>query len=217
MTYLYKPEEKVHDLFVHNPNISFVTFEDIEYSRETMFNLKLKNPFTEAERDRSISYLGINPNCFVEKITKEDLYKDRVKSFMIDYNNMVSLTISPICAIIKSINGEKIFYGKESVVGVDSRAAYGVNNNLEAYLMSRRNYFNDFDYTFEIVHNWDNVFENVHKYYYFKNDMIEGQNTGAGSVTGWITFDELSSIIGKDYLQYNVINLQTSFRLKKDI
>ena len=214
--YKYEIPEEVSKCFSNN--ITEVLYKGNLYRRDLCYFLHQQGVLEEDIIDKYlIEYKDIIRNDFKEVFSKNDIFNNTLKQFSEQLKKYLSTTLLTdddiyLITVFTSTYNNFIFSidkdGK--IFKVTDNCAYGINSDIEKFLKNKQQNISDFKYTFQKV-KFHQIFEEVFKWYYYKEDFENSSNSGAGTLTGWLTEEEVKPRAQNHIL----IKLNQNFRLKK--
>jgi len=220
-TFKYNVPEKVQHLFL-DPLLLELQYDNRTYIKSIYLNIKKMGVLSEDTVEALMIQHGtVKEEDFTEVITQEDNFEKRyailhqnIENYKEDENreplilNIYNTNYSSMTYLIRRI-------GKEFLITkIDTNAEEGINNNLKSHLKNKSKNLTD-NWTFDIVRLTDLDFdpiEPIYKYYYYDKNFKHNSNTGAGTITGWITHQEMHFRTRNK----SVIQLNKTIRLIKE-
>lgn len=199
----YKIPQKVSDIFLH-VDITSAVYQNREYFKNSFKIIELVN-----SNEMEIA-------CQCEGIYKEDFSlfvpKDKKVEILIDelIEEIDQLSNRDHIIVLTSIYRNDIFLKKtnEEVCEINNNAQEGISNNVKSFL---KNKFKDNEFKWKIIPLLYEDLESVHKFYYYNEDFIINKGTGAGTLTGWLTSDEIQNRAKNN----KILTLNQNYRLTK--
>lgn len=208
----YVLPEKVTHLFLDN-KISGVTYGNY-YNRLLSRELEIEGEISEdAMIDYLSNYVNLSRDDFHEVITKEDTFKIELDKLIDAVENVhESLGNDDIVATLITIYSSyrPVMYFKKTdvICAINDNCQTGINNNLRSHLKNKLQ-GNEFAWAIsDLV--YDDL-QKVYKFYYYDDNYRYNGSSGAGTLTGWLSAEE----IGKRAKEKEVITLNSNYRLSK--
>lgn len=213
--YKYTIPEKVLKCF--SEDITEVLYKENLYKRDVCYFLHQQGVLEEyVINEYLIKYNHIIREDFVEIITTLDIFNTILKQFSEDlesYTTDNKLLIDEVYLVTISMRAYKDFIFSidqhGNILKITDNCANGINQSIENFLKNKKNFISDFEFNFQKANIYQ-MFEDVFKWYYYKEDFENSSNSGAGTLTGWLTEDEAKSRANDQKL----IKLNRNFRLK---
>ena len=218
-TFKYVIPERVQHLFL-DAAISSVVYNSRTFYKEVW--KELNNQIWQEERVHAIidgfptEQLSFNDD-FVEIIPKDktfDLILNRLDNDILDLGSNLILKDDNIVGqliIIESSYRPTMYFKRTDVIcAINDNAQEGINNNLRSHL---KNKMQDNLFTYKIIDLFNDDLQSVHKFYYYDDMYRYHQSTGAGTLTGWITTEDIQKRL-QDKNKV-IITLNSNYRLSE--
>jgi len=191
--YKYVLPERVEHLFLDD-NITGITYNGTRYNKLLSKKLKEAGELSELEiYDALHDHINLKKEDFHEIVAKEDLFAKKLDELINvvdalsneDYEDDVIGTL----ITIESNYRQTMYFKKTDVIcAINDNAQEGIDNNLRTHLKNKLQ-GNSFNWTIGKLYADD--LQPVYKFYYYDENYRYNSSTGAGTLTGWLTTEEI--------------------------
>jgi len=202
----YKVPEAVTKA-LYDGDITSVNYKSREYFSLRVNACLRKHSFTEDEVNDLIDTMDYLSEDFEEIIPIDQTFNLLLDKLIVDVEGQYK-GYTTFLEIESSYRNKMYFKITDVICAVNDNAQEGINNNLRSHLKNKMQ-SNLFKYRF--IRAVDDDLEQVHKFYYYDSDYIHNTSTGAGTLTGWLTSDEMYNR-GKDK---TILTLNQNHRLSE--
>ena len=206
----YVLPEKVKYLFLDG-KISGVTYGDHYYNRLLSRGLEIEGEITEDEMyDYLANNVKLSRDDFQEVITKEVHFKIEIDKLMEAIENAhKSLdVVGTIITIYSSYRPVIYLKNTDVICEINDYCQTGIHNNLGSYL---KNKLQGNEFTWTVADLYHDDLQTVYKFYYYDENYRYNNSSGAGTLTGWLSAEE----INKRAKDNTIITLNSNYRLSK--
>jgi len=191
--YKYVLPERVEHLFLDD-SITGITYNESKYKKLVSKQLKEEGEISESEMTGILNeYSDLRREDFHEIVTKEDLFAKKLDELINvvdalsneDYGDDV---IGTLIAIESNYRPTMYFKKTDVICAINDNAQEGINDSIRTHLKNKLQ-CNEFNWTIGKLYNDD--LQAVYKFYYYDENYRYNSSTGAGTLTGWLTAEEI--------------------------
>jgi len=205
-TFKYKVPEAVAKA-LYNGDITSVNYKDREYYSLRVNACLRKNAFTEDEVNDLIDTMDYISEDFEEVIPRDKTFDLLLDKLMEDVEKQ-DKGFTTFIEIKSSYRNTLYFKMTDVICAINDNAQEGINDNLRSHL---KNKMQDNLFTYKFIRANDYDLEQVYKFYYYDENYRYNTSTGAGTLTGWLTSDDIYNR-AKDK---TIITLNQNYRLSE--
>lgn len=208
----YKLPDKVYHLFLSGDFERFI-YKDILYIYDISMPLH-GNIFDNETMNQLVDfYKNLNLNDFYEYISPDITLQNVFAEIIKDVTYYKNSSFWSILKLNNTYYKEILFLIKDGkILKIGDKSLEGISDDIEKFLNANKKNLNSLKYEIKTTSSsFENYFEIVHKYYYYDNSWKNLNGSGAGTLTSWLTEDEITN----RYLGLNIIQLNSNYRLIK--
>ena len=202
----YKVPEAVTKA-LYDGDITSVNYKSREYYSLRVNACLRQGTFTEDEVNELIKSLDYLEEDFEELIPIDQTFNLLLDKLMKDVEDL-DKGFTTFIEIKSSYRNTLYFKVTDVICAINDNAQEGINDNLGSHLKNKMQ-DNLFEYRFIRAEN--NDLEQVYKFYYYDENYRYNTSTGAGTLTGWMTADDIYNR-SKDK---TIITLNQNYRLSE--